>query len=169
MKPNGTILFLRWMEGVSIALIVGAIVYAVVFLKKGDIPQVPVAVVNMETSFLPTVNADLGPADGFDAMVDGRDLFNLPPPPVIVPKPVEIPVVKPVERPRDLEVLPANLKVVAVIVEGEPQVVIEDMNLKKTFFISTGPEKDGFRIDSIKGRKIYLSYYGLSYIIPFGR
>ena len=83
---------------------------------------------------------------------------------------VEPPLVeKVVTPPRDLEVLPPHLKVVAIAIDRAVQVVIEDLNLKQTFFIEAGPERDHFKIDRVDGKRIFLSYFGTPYIISLGR
>jgi hypothetical protein len=168
MIPIKSADFFRWVERISVLVIVSAAVY--IFLSFRD-PPIFVNSPHVLSDEPGAVNVPEGPVngdEGFSQLLTDRDLFNAPPLPTPVPW-VEEPPPEPVQPPRDMELLPAQLKVVAVVVDGAVQVVIEDVNLKKTFFIEQGLEKDGFRIERIDGRKIFLSYYGTMYVIPFGR
>lgn len=52
------------------------------------------------------------------------------------------------------------LKIVGIVLDANPQVIIEDLELKQTFFVLEGKEIRGAVVETIQADKIILSYKG---------
>jgi hypothetical protein len=162
--------YFRNLEVVSVLLIVGVIVQLFLFfrLPKDIVRSEQDKNTALQTSMNSVLSIKASSNDGFNELLASRDIFN-PIKRVLLEQTTAPVSLKPEAPPRDPEVLPVHLKVVAVVADKKFQVVIEDLNLKQTFFIDRGVERDGFRIDRVEGKKVFLIYQGAEYVIPFGR
>ncbi len=65
--------------------------------------------------------------------------------------------------------LPANLKVVGIILGATPEVIIEDTTNKQTYFLQKDRTENGISIQDITANEVTLTYQGQIKTIPVKR
>lgn len=64
------------------------------------------------------------------------------------------------------EQLPANLKVVAIVIAGTPQIVVEDTTAQQTYFVSEGKPAGGIALRHADRHTIIIDYQGQNIALP---
>lgn len=148
---------IRWAERTSIVLIIGVLGYTGWYLKQPEERMTIVPTVKDDVIDDASPKPDLATLTSLGEPVTGRDLFSLK-----LPASAVQPAIDPVRS----GVLPDHLKVVGILKGEPPQVVIEDMNAHKTFFIQPGEEQYGFTIERFEKGRVLLKYQSQTYTIP---
>ena len=150
---------LRFFEYISWATTTLGLSYAVYFylteMKDFKVHVVPVmsrsaAKIDDLKSFL---SYDAKPYDYYDKQISARDIFSMA-------------AAASNSASAQAQVvagqLPANLKIVGIMLGESPQIVIEDANSQQTYFINQNETQNGIKIDHVKGGTVFLDYNGQS-------
>jgi type II secretory pathway component PulC len=128
----------------------GAVIIA--FIRRSPVDPA----VALETPEAPSVSeaapdsviADAGMYESFAQQLAARDIFSSSPQAsAFVPS-------------AGTSELPANLKVVGIVVGTPSEVIIEDTSARQTYFIIQGQSEAGITLESIKDGQVLLSYQG---------
>ena len=104
-----------------------------------------------------TVTSPIKPLSEYENAIAGRDIFHpawLPSEPVLGPTALAQP-----DSPAASEFL-QTLKLVGIILDKDPQAIIEDRQTQNTFFLHSGEDIKGAKIEAIHKGKVSLNYGG---------
>jgi hypothetical protein len=151
-------LVVSWIERAGLLCLVLAIGYAGwVYSHRTDWPEVeaqaPVLIPEVGPFFAEASNGEAPAMPEVD-----RDLFS----PVIAKVPVAAPAAV------DHLQLPAQFKVVGLVLDGKAQLILEDTQLKRTYFITQARGDGGFTLVRGDQGRVEVNYQGQTYIISAG-
>lgn len=156
MKNSSVVIL--WVERAGLLCLVVAIGYAGwVCFNRRDLTEVP----KSAPVLIPEVghfSADTVTGDVAVAPESGRDLFSL----VVAKVPADS------FSTAGRSQLPSRFKVVGLILDARAQVILEDNQLKKTYFITQERGDGGFALTRVEAGRVELTYQGQTYIIPAG-
>ncbi len=156
MRYSSQVIF--WAERAGLLCLVAAIGYAGwVNFYRTDLLKVeaPIPVLIPEVG---PFSADTVTGDVAVAPESGRDLFSL----VVAKVPADS------FSTAGRSQLPSRFKVVGLILDARAQVILEDNQLKKTYFITQERGDGGFALTRVEAGRVALTYQGKTYIIPAG-
>ena len=143
---------------VLIVVLIALVVYIGSFiLRRSD--EVSVSVPDMKEQFEgeAVLNTVLPVADLYDVYANkiaGRDIFSS-----------VSPAVSAFTQPVSESELPANLKVVGVVIGQPSEIIIEDTSARQTYFILEGQSQGGIMLQRISNGQAVLSYQGKNIIV----
>ncbi len=129
----------------SLLFLAATFIYSLFGLKKIKLPLIS----SNERTELPKINREIIPLETYLKDIDNRHIFSA-------------------SSARDTQA-PANnenldflkkINLVGIILGENPQAVIEDKTIQKTYYLSTGQFIGGFQIEDIQEGKIILKYNG---------
>ncbi len=139
---------------IAVVLLFGYGLFELVFLKEGGL-QNPKEVQEVEakSKIAEAASKEIEPFDYYANQINKRDIFKSA---LERDKPSDGTSVK-----STLGELAASLRLAGIIVDKEqPQVIIEDTKLKKTYFLYKGDSVGDIKVEEILEGKVILSYAG---------
>lgn len=156
MKKDTSVIV--WVERGGLICLLIAIFYTIFVYWHRPEPEQPLPLVPV------TAIAETGPVAAEGALPEGQEKFD----PV---RDVFSPFVD--ETRQDALTggrarLPLPFKVVGVVLGSEPQVIVEDVALRKTYFVSKGRDDGGFALGRVENNRVELIYQERTYTISVG-
>lgn len=145
--------FLWIIFGVSCLYLAGTFVYPLLFLRKikfSDINAHP-------AGYAQTEKPGIIPYEPYEQAISARQIFA-----VYSSGSMENEAAQLKDANASADFI-KNLNLVGVIAGDNPQAVIEDKNIQKTFYLNKGEVINGFRVESIEEGKVVLAYKGEKY------
>lgn len=151
---------IRLAQRLSMVLTLGCFAYVIFFLVyKGKDTSMPAksSVSPMKSMGLvsPSPEFDLKPYNS-SVNAQARDIFSM--------TPTESPS-GPVENTPKGQ-LPDHFKIVGILISHPSQIIIEDTNVKQTYFIDEGKSQAGIKIVRVSGNQMIINYQGQDISVP---
>jgi len=131
-----------------VIIFLGYGVFEILFLREGSVEHLkPVEKVDLKAEKKETPIPSPQPFEHYAGRINKRDIFN---PPFAQEQGTKSPYQEQI----------ANLRLAGIIVDKQPQAIIEDTKLKKTYFLNTGDYIGDIKVEEILESKVVLSYAG---------